>query len=35
MIAFEGALVLLQVYGRDDAARSARPIVEKLVEARL
>jgi AcrR family transcriptional regulator len=35
MIAFEGALVLRQVYGRDDAARSARPIIEKLVEERL
>jgi AcrR family transcriptional regulator len=35
MIAFEGALVLRQVYGRNDAARSARPIVEQLVEERL
>lgn len=35
MIAFEGALVLRQVYGRDDAARCARPIVEKLLEERL
>jgi AcrR family transcriptional regulator len=35
MIAFEGALVLRQVYGRDDAARSARPIIERLVEERL
>jgi AcrR family transcriptional regulator len=35
MIAFEGALVLRQVYGRNDAARSARPIVERLIEERL
>jgi hypothetical protein len=35
MIAFEGALVLRQVYGRNDAARSARPIVDKLIEERL
>jgi AcrR family transcriptional regulator len=35
MIAFEGALVLRQVYGRNDAARSARPIVEQLLEERL
>jgi hypothetical protein len=35
MIAFEGALVLRQVYGRNDAARSARPIIEQLVEERL
>ena len=31
MIAFEGALVLRQVYGRDDAARRARPLIEKLI----
>jgi hypothetical protein len=35
MIVFEGALVLRQVYGRNDAARSARPIVEKLIDERL
>lgn len=35
MIAFEGALVLRQVYGRDDAARSARPLIEALIEERL
>ncbi|TFG96506.1 MAG: hypothetical protein E4H11_03305 [Myxococcales bacterium] len=35
MIAFEGALVLRQVYGRNDAARRARPLVEKLIEERL
>jgi len=35
MIAFEGALVLRQVYGRNDAARSARPVIEKLIEERL
>jgi AcrR family transcriptional regulator len=35
MIAFEGALVLRQVYGRDDAARCARPLVEKLLGERL
>jgi AcrR family transcriptional regulator len=31
MIAFEGALVLRQVYGRNDAARRARPLVEQLL----
>jgi hypothetical protein len=31
MIAFEGALVMRQVYHRDDAARSARPLIEKLI----
>jgi AcrR family transcriptional regulator len=31
MIAFEGALVLRQVYGRNDAARAARPLIEALV----
>ena len=35
MLAFEGALVLRQVYGRDDAARSARPIIEQLIAERL
>lgn len=35
MIAFEGALVLRQVYGRDDAAARARPIIERLIEERL
>ncbi len=35
MIAFEGALVLRQVYGRNDAARTARPVVERLIEDRL
>ena len=35
MIAFEGALVLRQVYGRDDAAARARPLVERLIEERL
>jgi AcrR family transcriptional regulator len=35
MITFEGALVLRQVYGRDDAARSARPVIERLIEERL
>ena len=28
---FEGALVLRQVYGRNDAARSALPAIEKLI----
>ncbi len=32
MIGFEGALVLRQVYGRNDAARTARPIIDRLVE---
>lgn len=32
MIAFEGALVLRQVYGRNDAARCARPMVERMIE---
>ncbi len=32
MIAFEGALVLRQVYGRDDAARRARPMIEGLID---
>jgi AcrR family transcriptional regulator len=31
MIAFEGALVLRQVYGRNDAARRARPLIEQLI----
>lgn len=35
MIAFEGALVLRQVYGRDDAARRARPMIEELIDAHL
>jgi len=35
MLVFEGALVLRQVYGRNDAARSARPIVDQLIEERL
>ncbi len=35
MLAFEGALVLRQVYGRNDAARSARPMIEQLIEERL
>ena len=35
MIAFEGALVLRGVYGRSDAARSALPTIEKLIEERL
>jgi AcrR family transcriptional regulator len=35
MIAFEGALVLRQVYGRNDAARQARPLIERLIEDRL
>ena len=32
---FEGALVLRQVYGRNDAARVALPLVERLIEERL
>jgi len=35
MLVFEGALVLRQVYGRNDAARSARPIIEQLIDERL
>lgn len=35
MLLFEGALVLRQVYARNDAARSARPLVEALIAARL
>jgi AcrR family transcriptional regulator len=35
MLLFEGALVLRQVYGRNDAARSARPLVEQMIEERL
>lgn len=35
MILFEGALVLRQVYGRDDAAKRARPLVEDLIRERL
>ena len=35
VIAFEGALVLRQVYGRNDAARSARPLVERLIAERI
>jgi hypothetical protein len=35
MIAFEGALVLRQVYGRNDAARCARPLIEDLIEEQL
>lgn len=35
MLVFEGALVLRQVYGRNDAARTARPIIEQLIEERL
>lgn len=31
MIAFEGALVLRQVYHRNDAARAARPLIERLI----
>jgi AcrR family transcriptional regulator len=31
MIAFEGALVLRQVYHRNDAARAARPLIESLI----
>lgn len=28
---FEGSLILRQVHGRDDAARLARPVIEKLI----
>lgn len=35
MMLFEGALVLRQVYGRSDAARSARPAIEKLIDERV
>jgi len=35
MLVFEGALVLRQVYGRNDAARSARPIIDQLIDERL
>jgi AcrR family transcriptional regulator len=31
MMTFEGALVLRQVYDRDDAAERARPLVERLI----
>jgi AcrR family transcriptional regulator len=32
MMAFEGALVLRQVYHRNDAARRARPLIERLID---
>jgi AcrR family transcriptional regulator len=35
MMLFEGALVLRQVYGRSDAARSARPAIERLIDESL
>jgi AcrR family transcriptional regulator len=35
MIVFEGALVLRQVYHRDDAARAARPLIERLIAERI
>lgn len=35
MIVFEGALVLRQVYHRDDAARTARPLIERLIAERI
>jgi AcrR family transcriptional regulator len=35
MMLFEGALVLRQVYGRNDAARTALPAVEKLIADQL
>lgn len=35
MIVFEGALVLRQVYHRDDAARAARPLIERLIVERI
>jgi AcrR family transcriptional regulator len=35
MIVFEGALVLRQVYRRDDAARAARPLIERLIAERI
>lgn len=35
VIAFEGALVLRQVYGRNDAARTALPLIEALIAERL
>ena len=31
-VLFEGTLVLRQVHDRDDAARTARPIIERLIE---
>ena len=33
MLLFEGALVMRQVYGRNDAAKVARPTIERLIEA--
>ncbi len=35
MVVFEGALVLRQVYHRDDAARAARPLIERLIAERI
>jgi AcrR family transcriptional regulator len=35
MMAFEGALVLRQVYHRNDAARCARPLIEQLIAERI
>lgn len=35
MMTFEGALVLRQVYDRDDAAKRARPLVERLIAERI
>lgn len=35
MLTFEGALVLRQVYQRNDAARQARPLIERLIEDRI
>ncbi len=35
MMAFEGALVLRQVYHRNDAARCARPLIARLIEERI
>jgi AcrR family transcriptional regulator len=34
-ILFEGALVLRQVHGRNDAARAIRPLIEQLIETHL
>ena len=35
VMVFEGALVLRQVYGRNDAAHRALPMIEALIEERL
>jgi hypothetical protein len=31
-VILEGTLVLRQVHGRDDAAKLARPVIERLIE---